>query len=113
MENPSHELAITIRVSSRIDQHPNKKYTLTLDTYNDFFREFPREEIRSHFYDMLKLPSDTFLIEVTNDNCDVLFTSIYDTNVELSDFFDMVETTVRDYHIRNNFDFTKVKEDTQ
>lgn len=113
MENTSNPLEITIRVSSRFYQRSNKEYSIVIDSYNNFFREFPREEIRVLFYDQLKQPMDTFFIEITNGYEDTLAAAVYDTSIELSDFFNMVEATVRDYYERNNLDASLASEDTE
>ena len=113
MENTVDQPIVTIRVSSRFSKQPNKEYSLVIHGYNNFFREFPREEIRVLFYDPLKQPTDTFHIEITNEEGYALCTVIYDTSIELSDFFNMVEATVRDYHERNNLDASLASEDTE
>lgn len=110
MENTSEQSAIILQVTSRFYQRPNKEYGLIVDDYKDFFKSFPREDIRVLFYDQLKMPMDTFRIDIQNDNNEVLASVVYDTSIELSDFFNMVEATVRDHYDRINIDLPKEKE---
>lgn len=101
MEKTPDQSSITLRVSSRFYQRPNKEYCLTIENRKDFFREFPREEIRVLFYDSLRQPTDTFHIEITNEEGRTLCAVVYNTDIELSDFFNMVEATVSDYYAHN------------
>lgn len=108
MEKIPEQSSITLRVSSRFYQRPNKEYCLTIENRKDFFREFPREEIRVLFYDQLKMPMDTFRIEITDNRSNMLTAVVYEPSIELSDFFNMVEATVRDYYDRINIDLPKL-----
>lgn len=102
MEKTPDQSIITVRISSRSETQPNKEYSLAVQGYNNFFREFPREEIRVLFYDTLRKPTDTFHIEITNEERRTLCAVVYNTDIELSDFFNMVEATVSDYNRHNN-----------
>ena len=101
MEKTPDQSIITVRVSSRSETQPSKEYTLAIQGYNNFFREFPREEIRVLFYDSLRQSTDTFHIEITNEEGRTLCAVVYNTDIELSDFFNMVEATVSDYYVHN------------
>ena len=102
MEKTLDQSILTVRVSSRSEEQLNKEYRLAIQGYNNFFREFPREEIRVLFYDTLKQSTDTFHIEITNEEGRTLCAVVYNTDIELSDFFNMVEATVSDYNGHNN-----------
>lgn len=102
MEKTPDQSIITVRVSSRSETQPSKEYSLAIQGYHNFFREFPREEIRVLFYDSLRQPTDTFHIEITNEEGRTLCAVVYNQDIELSDFFNMVEATVSDYNGHNN-----------
>lgn len=101
MEKTPDQSIITVRVSSRSEIQLNKEYKLAIRGYNNFFRVFPREEIRTLFYDSLKQPTDTFRLEITNEKGCTVCAVVYNPDIELSDFFNMVEATVSDYYAHN------------
>ena len=101
MEKTPDQSILTVRVSSRSEEQLNKEYTLAIQGYNNFFKVFPREEIRVLFYDSLKQSTDTFRLEITNEKGCTVCAVVYNPDIELSDFFNMVEATVSDYYAHN------------
>lgn len=107
MEKTLDQSILTVRVSSRSEKQLNKEYTLALQGYNNFFKVFPREEIRALFYDSLRQPTDTFRLEITNEKGCTVCAVVYNPDIELSDFFNMMESTVRDYYKCHNLELSK------
>lgn len=101
MEKTPDQSIITVRVSSRSEEQLNKEYRLAIQGYNNFFKVFPREEIRVLFYDSLKQSTDTFRLEITNEKGCTVCAVVYNPDIELSDFFNMVEATVSDHYANN------------